>query len=203
MALQPSLSPFLIGSKSSPHTLEFWYDIVCPFSKKSYNTTYNLLKPWVLEGKLKDKVQILLRLQPQPWHASSQLTHEAVLAVARVAPDQLLEYLDALYKVSEQFYDIPSSNSTPVQLREKILDVGIPILGEEKVAKAKDLLVLRSTPNGGNAVTDDLKYFIKLGRQNGIHVSPTVTWDGLVASDVYSSWAEAEWTKFFDERVKV
>jgi len=26
------------------------------------------------------------------------------------------------------------------------------------VAEMKDLLVLKSTPNGGNAVTDDLKY---------------------------------------------
>lgn len=33
MALQPSLSPFVIGNISSPHTLEFWCDIVCPFSK--------------------------------------------------------------------------------------------------------------------------------------------------------------------------
>jgi len=203
MALQPSLSPFLIGNKSAPHTLEFWYDIVCPFSKKSYKTTYEVLTPWVTDGPLKDKVKIILRLQPQPWHASSMVTHEAVLAVARVAPEHLLRYLKELYDVSEQYYDIPASNSTPVQLRGKLVDVGSQILSSEQISKAKDLLVLRSTPNGGNAVTDDLKYFIKLGRQNSIHASPTVIWDGLVANEVSSSWGETEWTKFFDEKAKL
>jgi len=202
MALQPSLSPFVIGNWASPHTLEFWYDIVCPFSKKSYATTYGTLRPLVT-GSLKDKVKIILRLQPQPWHASSMLTHEAVLAVSRVAPDQLLEYLDALYKVSEDFYDIPASTYTAVELRDRLVNVGSQILGIEKTKQAKELLLLKGTPNGGNAVTDDLKYFIKLGRQNGIHVSPTVTWDGLLANEVSSSWGEAEWRKFFNEKVKV
>jgi len=203
MALQPSLSPFVIGSPVAPHTLEFWYDIICPFSKKSYNTTYTILKPLVAEGKLKDKVKIILRLHPQPWHSSSMLTHEAVLAVARVAPDQLLEYLKALYAVNEEYYDRPASNFTAVQLREKLVEVGLPLIGAEKVATAKDLLLLKGTPNGGTAVTEELKYCIKLGRQNGVHTSPTVFWDGLVANEVSSSWGEADWTKFFDEKVKV
>lgn len=87
------------------------------------------------------------------------LTHEAVLAIARVAPDQLLDYLkavssclsarsfayvhvlppDQLYAVSEQFYDIPSSEFTPVQLREKLVEIATPIIGQEKVASAKDV----------------------------------------------------------------
>ncbi|KAG8888149.1 hypothetical protein FRB98_008258 [Tulasnella sp. 332] len=161
------------------------------------------MSPLVVDGKLKDKVKILLRLQPQPWHVASMQTHEAILAVARVAPDQLLEYIDALYKVNEDFYDIPASTLTSLQIHEKALEVGTPILGREKVAEAKELLLLKGTPNGGNAVTNELKYFIKLGRQNGVHVSPTVLWDGLVADEVSSSWGEAEWTKFFDARVAV
>lgn len=36
MALQPSLNPLLVvGNPAAPHTLEFFLDFVCPFSRKS------------------------------------------------------------------------------------------------------------------------------------------------------------------------
>lgn len=44
-----------------------------------------------------------------------------------------------LYKVNEEFYDIPASTLTSLQIREKALDVGTPILGKEKVAEAKEV----------------------------------------------------------------
>lgn len=85
----------------------------------------------------------------------------------------------------------------------------------------KELLKLKSTPNGGTSVTDDLKYTstscfplvlilgsldricstVKFSRQNGIHVSPTVLWDGLVANEISSSWGEKEWNEFLAAKV--
>jgi hypothetical protein len=38
-------------------------------------------------GKYEGKVKVIFRLQVQPWHASSTLTHEAGLAVLRASPD--------------------------------------------------------------------------------------------------------------------
>jgi hypothetical protein len=83
--------------------------------------------------------------------------------------------------------------------------------------KFRELLKLKSSPNGGVGVTDDLKYTgessligqaptddvmtVKFSRQNGIHVSPTVLWDGLVAGDISSGWGDAEWTKFLKTNV--
>jgi hypothetical protein len=34
------------------------------------------------------KVKVIIRLQVQPWHGTSTFTHEAALAVARVAPEK-------------------------------------------------------------------------------------------------------------------
>ncbi|KAG8906503.1 hypothetical protein FRC01_007995, partial [Tulasnella sp. 417] len=123
------------------------------------------------------------------------------LAVARVAPDQLLNYLDALYPVNETFYDIPASTLTPVQIREKLVAIAETAIGTEKVAAANELLKHKSTPNGGVSVTEELKYSIKVSRQNSIHVSPTVLWDGLIQDQVSSSWGEKEWTDFFNAKV--
>ena len=44
---------------------------------------------------------------------------------------------------------------------------------------------------------------VKFSRQNGIHVSPTVLWDGLVANEISSSWGEKEWTEFLEKKVVV
>jgi protein-disulfide isomerase len=55
--------------------------------------------------------------------------------------------------------------------------------------------------NKGNKVTNDLKYFIKLGRQNGIHVSPTAVWDGVVENSISSGWSLDDWKKFVQSKL--
>jgi hypothetical protein len=52
----------------------------------------------------------------------------------------------------------------------------------------------------GHCANDPL--LVKYGRQNSIHVSPTVLFNGLVANDVSSSWGEAEWSAFLEKNVK-
>ena len=141
--------------------------------------------------------------------------------VARVAPDDFWKFSLALFKNQGDYFDIPSSTMTPLQIREKLATLAEETIGTEKAAQFKDLLALKSTPNGGTAVTDDLKYTgaygvglsseedilrpscitVKFSRQNGIHVSPTVLWDGLVANEISSSWGEREWTEFLEKKV--
>lgn len=41
----------------------------------------------------------------------------------------------------------------------------------------------------------------KLGRQNGIHVTPTVLWNGIVEGSVSSSFGGKEWGEFFEKNV--
>ncbi|CEL60803.1 hypothetical protein RSOLAG1IB_04042 [Rhizoctonia solani AG-1 IB] len=201
MSLQPSLSFLTIGNPASPHTLELYLDFVCPFSAKIFlNAVDQVLKPLFTDGVYAGKVKLLLRLQPQPWHGSSTFTHEAALAVGRVAPSKFLEYATELFKAQEQFFDIPTSTLTPLQIREKL--VALAPEGVDKKAVA-DLLELKSTPNGGVSVTDDLKYNIKLGRQNGVHVTPSALWDGLLVNEVSSSWGKDEWQKFLEAKVTV
>ncbi|CAE6511118.1 unnamed protein product [Rhizoctonia solani] len=199
MSLQPSLSFLRIGAPASPHTLELYIDFVCPFSAKIFtNAVDKVLKPLFTEGTYAGKVELLIRLQPQPWHGASTFTHEAALAVGRVAPTRFYDYVIELFESQTQFFDIPTSTLTPLQIREKLVSLAPEGIDTKAVA---DLLELKSTPNGGVGVTDDLKYNIKLGRQNGIHVTPSALWDGLLVNDVSSSWGKDEWEKFLEAKV--
>lgn len=71
--------------------------------------------------------------------------------------------IDQLFDEQEDFFDIPSSILTPLQIREKLAEIaGSVIQDQGKVEEFKELLKLKSSPNGGVAVTDDLKYTSKL-----------------------------------------
>ncbi|KAI0698575.1 hypothetical protein BC835DRAFT_642614 [Cytidiella melzeri] len=201
MALQPSLSPLIIaGSHSAPHTLEIFLDYVCPFSAKIALSIDKILKPlFDANGKYAGQVKVIFRNQVQPWHGASTFVHEAGLAVARVAPDQFWPFSLALFKAQGEYFDIPTSDMTPKQIRQKLAELAASFIGEKDTFL--DLLTLKSTPNGGVAVTDDLKYTIKFSRQNGIHVSPTAVFDGLIANEISSGWTEEDWNKWLASKL--
>ncbi|KAN0126747.1 hypothetical protein V8E52_000387 [Russula decolorans] len=206
MALQPSLRPLLIaGRPDAPHTLDIFLDYVCPFSRKLSVTIDQIVKPWIDSGgRYEGKIKIIFRNQVQPWHGASTFTHEAGLAAARVSPDKFWPFSLRLLQRQEEYYDIPASTLTAIQIREKLASLYAESgVSGDQIEVFKDLLRNKSTPNGGVSVTDELKYTIKFSRQNGVHVSPSVLWDGLFASEISSSWGETEWAKFLEQKVAV
>jgi hypothetical protein len=125
-----------------------------------------------------------------------------------------------LFKHQQDYFDTPSQDLTPRQIREKLAQLASNLLPSDALAEFKDLLTVnKESLNGGTGVTDDLKYnsmcsissqfypfiFIcflaKFSRQNSIHVSPTVMWDGLIANEVSSGWEQQAWVDFFESKV--
>ncbi|KAF8897880.1 hypothetical protein BD779DRAFT_406751 [Infundibulicybe gibba] len=221
MTLQPSLRPLIIaGSHNAPHTLDVFLDYVCPFSAKIALVMDQVLAPlFNAGGKYAGKVRLIVRPQVQPWHSASPsrtkprlpsrayprstFGHSASLYVSFLPTSPLTPSPPQLFKHQEAFFDIPTSTQTPLQIRKSLAVLAGQVLPPACVSEFGALLELRGSPNGGVAVTDDLKYTVKYSRQNGIHVSPTVMWDGLVASAVSSSWGEVEWSKFLQAQVVV
>jgi len=172
-------------------------------SAKMANKVETILKPLLgFGGKYEGKVKVIFRLHVQPWHASSTLTHEAGLAVLRASPHNFWPFSLQLFKHQEDYFDVPSQDLTPRQIREKLAELASNLLPSNALAEFKDLLTLKGGfSNGGTEVTNDLKYNTKFSRQNGIHVSPTVMWDGLVANEVSSGWEQQDWVNFFESKI--
>ncbi|TRM67839.1 hypothetical protein BD626DRAFT_479990 [Schizophyllum amplum] len=206
MALQPSLRPLIVaGQATAPHTIDMFLDFVCPFCAKTAITIDNVLRPMLGQGgKYDGRVKAIFRLHPQPWHASSTLTHEAALAVLKAYPEKFWPFATSLFKHQTEYFDVPTSTMTPIEVRAKLADLAAEVVGGEGVAdKIKDLLAHKTSANGGNAVTDDMRYNLKFSRQNSIHVSPTVLWDGIIEPSHSSSWGEKEWSEFLEKKVSV
>lgn len=188
------------------HTLEFYLDYVCPFSAKQFLTLYNIVVPLIKEKpEWASKVEIIFRHQVQPWHPSSTLVHEAGVAVQRVSPEKFWEFSEALFKDQKAYFDVNVVNETRNQTYKRLAKLAGSVGVDE--SKVYSLLEISDKPgeegslNTGNAVTNDLKLLIKAARLVGIHVSPTVLFDGLIAGDISSGWTKEQWEEWLGKQL--
>src|SRR6266498_3536051 len=104
-----------------------------------------------------------------------------------------------------RYYDESVQNLSRAQTYESLAshvnDIGI---------SSDDFLSLLHIPvtiksdearNAGNKITNELKWHIKLGRQTGIHVSPTVLFDGIIDNDISSGWTFDQWKEWLAKKV--
>lgn len=54
--------------------------------------------------------------------------------------------------------------------------------------------------NNGNSMTFQVKQCIKYGRRLGVHVSPTVFWNGIEETQISSSWTGEEWMDWLNKK---
>ncbi|KAG8630523.1 hypothetical protein KVT40_002142 [Elsinoe batatas] len=207
MALAPKFAGHKLVAGLSPktvHTLELYLDYVCPFSKKMFNTVYTSVLPLV-EQKYKAKVQIIFRQQIQPWHPSSTLTHEAGVAVLQTNPDKFWDFSKALFDKQADYFDVNVVNETRNQTYKRLAKLAAGVgLDEGKIYKQ---LEISDKPgedgslNTGNATTNDLKLLIKAARLVGIHVSPTVVFNGIVENGISSGFTAEQWDEWLSKNV--
>ncbi|WFD21959.1 hypothetical protein MEQU1_000619 [Malassezia equina] len=231
MALPPALQALSIGAPDALNTLELYVDYLCPFSAKQLLNFDRDAVPLLIgdEAPFTGQVRVVVRPVPQPWHASSTYLHETALAIARLAPsDRTLlanpstnpfwQFSQVLMRESERWYEAPVRGKSGDQVRAELATLAVQVLSDEprKAGKPSLLSLSEGMPlgqavrewtrvsddgNTGSRIVPDLKYCVKIGRQNAIHVTPTVLWNGVVEPSISSSFTQAQWTDFFQERV--
>ncbi|CAO1614851.1 unnamed protein product [Jaminaea pallidilutea] len=230
MAVPPGLAPLSLGSPSASGVLETFCDVLCPFSAKLVLSMERHLMPMVFgEGApYEGRLRIVVRPYPQPWHASSTFVNEAAIAAAKISrtePELRQDpktnafwiFFVTLMSKQEAYFDEPSRTRNPDQIRAELANLAVSVLGEgPKRSKSKPIVSLpHGQPlgqtvrnllkvgegNEGSKVVPDLKYCVKVGRQNGVHVTPTAIWNGLIEPSVSSSFGEKEWREFLEKNL--
>jgi protein-disulfide isomerase len=214
-----SLAPKFAGQKlafSTPaatgavpptvHTLELFLDYVCPYSAKQFNTIYHVVAPLIRSSpKWSANVQFIIRQQIQPWHPSSTLTHEAAVAVLQLAPEKYWDFSDALFKDQKAYFDVnvvnESRNQTYRRLAKLAATVGVDETAVYDRLAIPDKAADDGSLNVGNKVTNDLKVLVKIARLVGVHVSPTVIFDGVVTNDISSGWTKEQWEEWLTKNI--
>ncbi|WVQ91738.1 hypothetical protein IAS59_005541 [Cryptococcus gattii] len=201
-----------IGAAHSPSTLEVYIDPVCPFSRKITESIDRNILPMITNGgKYDGTVNLVVRLYPQPFHYYSAPIIEALYVFGQTNPRLFWQYLLAVHSTGTTFYNRPAASLTLSSLRDKLVEIAVEQVLDKDEASGKgpkskifgelrDGLEVKASDNGGNEGTEGLKYSLKLGRQNGIQVTPTALWNGLKDESVSSSYGKEEWEKYFTEK---
>ncbi|KAG8527081.1 uncharacterized protein KY384_008510 [Bacidia gigantensis] len=208
MALAPKFAGQAYSANVSPkavHTLELYLDYVCPFSAKMFNTLNSSVLP-TLSEKYPAKVQFIFRQQIQPWHPSSTLVHEAGAAVLRLSPDKFWPFSAALFGKQQDFFDVNVVNEKRNDTYKRLAKIAGGVGVDE--GQFLDLLTVSDKPatdgslNTGNKVTDDVKLQVKANRRTGVHVTPTVLFNGIEEGSISSSFTAQQWQEWLEKNIK-
>ncbi|KAF2397475.1 hypothetical protein EJ06DRAFT_533076 [Trichodelitschia bisporula] len=202
MALPPDYYALKSAAPSVPtvHTIELYLDYVCPFSKKMFQTLYPLL-PKLRSPPYADKLQILFRPQIQPWHPSSLLVHEAALAFSHAMPGKFWEFSAKLFEVQEEYFDEPTAVEPREATYRRLVEMATKEFGVGWNPVWNALTLTGTHGNEGNFMTNEIKVWVKRGRQMGIHVSPTVVVNGVIEDSISSSWTQEQWLDWLAKNV--
>ncbi|KAF9894185.1 hypothetical protein FE257_007687 [Aspergillus nanangensis] len=205
MALPPKFAGqrLLSATVEQPqHTLELYLDYVCPFSAKLFTTFYASIKP-IIANQYQTKLQVIFRQHIQPWHPSSTLTHEAGAAVLKLAPEKFWAFSAALFERQKEFFDVSVVNETRNKTYERLAGIAGSI-GVDQHAML-NLLTVSEKPNAegqrntGNQVTNDIK--LMSDRVVGVHVSPTVFFNGIEEPGISSSFTTTQWEQWLAKNI--
>lgn len=184
-----------------------------PPGTELFQTLHTTVLPTLTTSPLPTPLSIIFRQHIQPWHPASLLTHEAALAVLRLtesSASSFYAFSAALFAAQKEYFDVnvvhESRNATYRRLAKLAAETkGVGVKEDE----VYELLVVGDQPgedgalNVGNGVTGDVKVAVRMGRERGggVHVSPTVVFDGVVAGEVSSSWDGERWGGWLREKV--
>ncbi|OJJ45990.1 hypothetical protein ASPZODRAFT_167023 [Penicilliopsis zonata CBS 506.65] len=221
MAVPASVAYTALGE--GPATAEFWLDLLCPFSQKCTALLHSYLVPAVLPGgKYHGKLRILIRPYPQPWHPQGGYSCLSLWSFGRAfcAPGNAyggdarlwFEYYAAVAAKLDDFKDGQALGVTGHEYNKKLVDIGaeavwgsvdkLGLKNIDSLEAARAIFANALEPaisakgNNDNPNGPDMKYFIRLGRQNSINATLSLVWDGLYDRIPQSSWKEAEWDEY-------
>lgn len=96
-------------------------------------------------------------------------------------------------------------NETRNQTYQRLSKIGAKVgLDEQKMfelLKISDKSAEDGSLNIGNGVTNDLKVLVKMNRMQGVHVTPTVVFDGVVENGISSSFSADQWEEWLEKNV--
>jgi hypothetical protein len=111
----------------------------------------------------------------------------------------------ALFDDAQSFYDVNVVNETRNQTYQRLAKIGSKVGINE--TEMYNLLHIDDNPasdgslNIGNGVTNELKLLVKMNRMQGVHVTPTVVFNGVVENGISSSFDGKQWEEWLEKNI--
>lgn len=204
-----SPSVLALVKPAAPNVVNLYLDLNCIYSAKLFLKLRSSVIPQ-LHDKHPGKFQFVYVNVVQPWHPNSVLLNEYSVVFARLLREndvdnsnQLFwDASEAIFTNKELFFDNANLDLTRNQVYEQINDlvfkhVDVPF---DKTAVLRELQIEKpgTLANVGNGATVDVKYFTRYLRGVGVHVTPTVSVNGIVNDSISSGSEPEELIKIFE-----
>jgi hypothetical protein len=124
--------------------------------------------------------------------------------VQRLAPAKFWDFSAFLFANQAAFFDEAVVDETRNQTYQRLARLARDSGGVDNGEVYKLLEVKGGggeAKNVGNAVTGDVKTIVKMARLTGVHVTPTVVFDGVVAGEISSGWTGEQWEEWLGKNV--
>lgn len=134
-----------------------------------------------------------------PYVLSPNQEEETKIIIIKIIPQ-------ALFDRQVEYFDVSVVNETRNTTYTRLATLAAASVGVDK-ARVYGLLEIPAEPvagayNTGNSITDDVKMLVKAARLTGVHVSPTVLFNGNVEGKIQSAWDVAKWEAWLEENIK-
>lgn len=194
--------------KTFPHVVNLYLDYNCPFSAKLFAKILKVAPD--LEKTHPGQFQFVFVNVIQPWHVNSVYLHEYALVLAQAlreagsANTSFWNVSKTIFENGAKFYEAATVSYTRADVYKLLNDV---VFADNKLPFAKEELLKRLeidvspealATNKGNAAANDIKYFTKYLRGVGVHVTPTVSVDGVVDNSISSGSEISELVSKFE-----
>eukprot|EP00602_Paraphysomonas_sp_CaronLab_P003459 CAMPEP_0185025572 /NCGR_PEP_ID=MMETSP1103-20130426/8472_1 /TAXON_ID=36769 /ORGANISM="Paraphysomonas bandaiensis, Strain Caron Lab Isolate" /LENGTH=202 /DNA_ID=CAMNT_0027558793 /DNA_START=70 /DNA_END=678 /DNA_ORIENTATION=+ len=183
-----------LGSPASPVKVDVFIDPCCPFSKKIFKQLMDV-HSWA-EQTDPSALNVCIYLCPQPWHPQSPVLVESALAVQMIDETRVVPYLDKLFDVVENFYDIVAYTKSRAELHRDLAEIAAGFVPAEAFQQLLAYKEVEGTRNNGNETTQMMKWLVKYHRSCGVHVTPTCFVNNIEASQISSGWSLSQWQEF-------
>jgi hypothetical protein len=208
-----------IGSLASEKMCEVFVDFACPYSRTMFTTLKTVMPSYDA------KICFVFHNVIQPWHHHSLWLHEASYAVKMVSPSCVLPFWKTMFEQApNNWYDKHVFAISRPEFYDKIAALASSVIcsseegekSDQKEVKEELLqwLIPPMQPGGnfpeeakklGSTPTDDENPLfpytlqtVKFHRKRGVHVTPTVFFNGIEQTQISSSWDESQWKEFID-----
>ncbi len=174
--------PVGITSQKKKSKLDLFFDLQCPFSKKSWDTMgSSLVEKW------EDSIEISFHAICLSHHRQSWDLTRAMHTVHSLDPLKTFSFISLIYKDQEQFYNAHWVDRSQEDLLKHLSNIASP-------------LVNTSAENFQNKLTQDNIFYeaknsIKIAALNQVWSTPTIIINGSQSDELDSSSSIAEWEK--------
>ena len=122
----------------------------------------------------------------------------------QTAPSSYWKFSEKLFEHQKEYFDVNVVHEARNETYKRLAKLAGSVEGVDE-GKIFGLLEVSDKPgedgslNSGNGVTNDIKLMTKQNRVTGVHVTPSVLWNGVLEGSISSSWGEKEWDEWLSK----